>query len=99
MGILVEERGMAWNYPTGNEDIIYFVFTFYNVTADSTGNCCAYSVIDPAIRSETCALGADFQARKEAQFRINIPAAVYSCYSMYADLFSAQYVVDSGRNS
>ncbi|MGH7754475.1 MAG: hypothetical protein ACREN5_16850, partial [Gemmatimonadales bacterium] len=30
MGILVEERGMAWNFPTGNEDIVYFVFTFYN---------------------------------------------------------------------
>ena len=25
MGILVEERGLAWNYPTGNEDIIYFL--------------------------------------------------------------------------
>src|SRR5437660_5472889 len=33
MGVLVEERGMAWNYPTGNEDIIYFVFTFTNVTS------------------------------------------------------------------
>src|SRR3989442_9772011 len=33
MGILVEERGMAWNFPTGNEDIIYFVFKFTNVTA------------------------------------------------------------------
>ena len=98
MGILVEERGMAWNYPTGNEDIIYFVFTFYNVTADSTGNCAAYSAIDPAIRSEICAIGADFQARNEARFGINIPAAGYAFDSMYAAFFSDQDVGDAGRN-
>ena len=72
MGILVEERGMAWNYPTGNEDIIYFVFTFYNVTASDPA---VYNnpSIDPAIRSEIAAIGADFQARNEARFGINIP--------------------------
>src|SRR3989475_4387273 len=26
----------AWNYPSGNEDIIYIIYTFYNVTARST---------------------------------------------------------------
>jgi hypothetical protein len=33
LGILVEQRGMGWNYPSGNQDIIYFLYTFYNVTA------------------------------------------------------------------
>src|SRR6266513_4827463 len=98
MGILVEERGMAWNFPSGNEDIIYFVFTFYNVTADSTGGCAAYSAIDPAIRSEICAIGADFQARNEARFGINIPSGGYAFDSMYAAFFSDQDVGDAGRN-
>ena len=32
MGILVEQRTMAWNYPTGNEATIYFVYKVTNVT-------------------------------------------------------------------
>jgi len=95
MGILVEERGMAWNYPTGNEDIIYFVFTFYNVTASDPA---AYTSIDPAIRSEIAAIGEDFQARNEARFGINIPAGGYAFDSMYAAFFSDQDVGDAGRN-
>ncbi len=32
MGILVEQRSLAWNYPSGNEAIIYFIYKFTNVT-------------------------------------------------------------------
>ncbi len=32
MGILVEQRTLAWNYPAGNEAIIYFIYKFTNVT-------------------------------------------------------------------
>src|SRR5688572_22294633 len=32
MGILVEQRTLAWNYPTGNESVIYFIYKFTNVT-------------------------------------------------------------------
>jgi hypothetical protein len=32
MGIAVEQRTMAWNYPTGNESVIYFIYKFTNVT-------------------------------------------------------------------
>ena len=35
LGIVIDERGMAWNYPTGNEDIIYFIYTVYNVSASN----------------------------------------------------------------
>jgi len=34
MGIKVTQRGLAWNYPSGNESVLYFVLTFENVTAD-----------------------------------------------------------------
>ena len=33
MGVVVETRGLAWNYPAGNQDIIYFIYTLYNVSA------------------------------------------------------------------
>jgi len=32
MGILVEQRTLAWNYPAGNEAIIYFIYKFTNIT-------------------------------------------------------------------
>ena len=65
LGIAVETRFMAWNFPSGNEDIIYFIFTFYNVTAK---NCAVYAGLDPAIQAEICAVGQNFQDRNEAVF-------------------------------
>ncbi len=32
MGILVEQRTLAWDHPKGNEATIFFLFTFTNVT-------------------------------------------------------------------
>src|SRR5262245_26128042 len=32
MGILVEQRTMAWNYPSGNEATLFFVYKVTNVT-------------------------------------------------------------------
>ncbi|MBI4513350.1 MAG: T9SS type A sorting domain-containing protein [Gemmatimonadetes bacterium] len=34
MGIKVEQRSLAWNFPAGNQDIIYFLIKFTNVTND-----------------------------------------------------------------
>lgn len=33
MGILVTSRSMGWNFPAGNESVIYFIFEIKNVTA------------------------------------------------------------------
>ncbi len=94
MGILVEERGLAWNFPTGNEDIIYFVFTFYNVTAR---NCAVYAGLLTAIKDEICAVGQDFQNRNEAVFNLNIPdngypiGNLYSAFSMDPDVGDASF--------
>jgi hypothetical protein len=33
MGIMIEQRTLAWNFPAGNEDIIYVVYDFVNITA------------------------------------------------------------------
>ena len=95
MGILVEERGMAWNFPTGNEDIIYFVYTFYNVTARDAA---AYSSLDPAIRGEIAAIGADFQNRNEARFGLDIPDGGYTVNNMYAAFFADMDVGDASVN-
>jgi len=33
MGLLVDQRTLAWSFPTGNQDIIYFIMRFINVTS------------------------------------------------------------------
>jgi hypothetical protein len=82
MGIMVEQRSLAWNFPVGNEDIIYFVFTFYNVTAK---NAAAYAGLDPAIRAEVAAIGTQFQDLNEAKFPgLNIPDGGYTLTDVYA---------------
>ena len=95
MGILVEERGLAWNYPTGNEDIIYFIFTFYNVTARTPA---VYSGLDPAIQTEIANIGADFQDRNEAKYNIAIPDGGYTIDSLYAAFFADMDVGDASFN-
>ncbi len=82
MGVMVEQRAMAWNFPSGNEDIIYFVFTFYNITAR---NASAYSSLDPAIQAEVAAIGTQFQDLNEAKFPgLAIPDGGYTLKNLYA---------------
>jgi len=77
LGLLVEERGMAWNFPTGNEDIIYFIYTIYNVSA---ANPAKYNnpTIDPAVQSEIAAIGAQFKAANDLHYGISIPPDGYT---------------------
>ncbi len=97
MGILVEERGLAWNYPTGNEDIIYFLFTFTNVTAR---NAAVYNnpTINPAVQAEIAAIGADFQNRNEAAFNLDIPDNGYVIRDLYGAFSMDPDVGDAGHN-
>ena len=81
MGIMVEQRSMAWNFPVGNEDIIYFVFTFYNVTARTQSK---YATLDPAIQGEVADIGAQFQDLNETKFGIQIPDTGYTLKNLYA---------------
>lgn len=97
MGILVEERGLAWNYPSGNEDIVYFLFTFYNVSA-ADPNAYVNSTIPPAVQAEIAAIGAEFQQRNEAVFNVTIPDAGYTINSLFAAFSMDPDVGDAAHN-
>src|SRR3989442_6470201 len=81
MGVMVEQRSMAWNFPVGNEDILYFVFTFYNVTARKAS---AYANLDPSIQADVAAVGVQFQDLNETKFGITIPNGGYTLKNLYA---------------
>jgi hypothetical protein len=94
LGVLVEQRGMAWNFPTGNEDIIYYLYTFTNISA-STGS--AYAGRPDA--DSLTKLGARFQALNEAAFGVTIPDTGYTIKEMYAAFAMDADVSDAAREN
>ncbi len=96
MGIVVDQRAMAFNAPRGNEDIVYFVFTLYNVTARSASTY-ANSTLDPALRSEIAAIGVQFQDSAEQRLGVSIPDDGYRIDSMYVGLAMDPDVGDATR--
>jgi hypothetical protein len=95
LGVMVENRGLGWNYPSGNQDIVYFTFTFYNVTASDPA---AYANIRPEIRPYAIQAGADFQRRNEASYAIDIPDAGYTLDSLFAAFAADMDVANAGSN-
>jgi hypothetical protein len=98
MGVLVEVRGLGWNFPTGNEDIVYFIFTFYNVSARDP---LVYNnpTILPAIRSEIAAAGVQFQDRNEAAFPgVSIPDSGYVIQNLFAAFGMDADIGDANHN-
>src|SRR5262249_2182855 len=78
LGIAVETRGMGWNFPAFNNDIVYFTYTFYNISA--SGSTCGgvYSAIRPELRQEIMDLGDRFQQLNNAAFGVTIPSCGYT---------------------
>ena len=100
LGIAVETRGLGWNYPTGNNDIIYFIYTFYNITSACDND---YNSIrtgpNGGMRKMMQDLGRQFQSLNNAAFGITIPACGYTIKDFYAN-FAADMDVssDAGNN-
>lgn len=97
MGIVVDQRAMAFNAPRGNDDIVYFIFTLYNVSARDPA-AYANSTIDPALQSEIAALGAGFQDSAEARLGVSIPDGGYRLDSLYMGLAMDADIGDVGQN-
>lgn len=95
MGVLVETRGLAWNFPAGNEDILYFVFNFYNITASDPA---VYADLDPAIRDEIAAIGDRYQSQIQTTLGVDLPAAGYTIEETYAAFTMDPDVGDASHN-
>ena len=54
LGVVVETRGLGWNFPAGNQDIIYFIYTFYNVSSVDPAD---YATSGPPLRDRAAAAG------------------------------------------
>ena len=80
LGVLLEQRGMAWNFPAGNEDILYFFFTLYNITSTEPGD---YAGVRLAMREILLEKAAEFQKLNEDAFKIVLPDRGYPIEDAY----------------
>jgi hypothetical protein len=84
LGIVVDQRVLAYGFPAGNEDILYITFTFYNVTATAASGAYNNPTIPPELQAEIGALGDRFQAVNEAKFGAGlIPDGGYTITDAY----------------
>src|ERR1041384_2737387 len=93
-GVLVTQRGMAWNFPTGNEAIIYYLYTFTNISAS---NPAAYAGLPNA--DTLASVGARFHALNNAAFGVTIPANGYTITNMFAAFAMDADVTDEARKN
>jgi hypothetical protein len=81
LGIVAEYRVMGWNYPTGNQDLIYLILTFYNIT---TTNPAAYAQYRPGVREILLQEAEKFHALNNANFNVSLPTEGYTIDPFYA---------------
>ncbi len=95
LGVMAETRGMGWNFPKGNEDILYFVVTFYNITSSDPAS---YSAIRPAMAAIALEQGQQFQALNNAAFGITLPTGGYTITEAYPAYITDMDVAQAGIN-
>lgn len=95
MGILAEIRGLAWNFPSGNEDILYFVFNFYNISASDPA---VYAGLDPSVRDDVAAIGQRFQTQVQSVLGVDIPDQGYTINETFAAFTMDPDVEDASHN-
>jgi hypothetical protein len=84
LGLAIEYRALAWNYPRGNEDIIYLVMTLYNVTSKDAA---AYALARPSIQPILLEQAQRFHQLNAAKFGISLPSAGYDIKDLYVSYF------------
>lgn len=92
LGIVSETRVLGWNFPAGNEDIIYVVTTVYNV---STTDPAAYAQYRPGLREILIEQANLFATQNNAAFNINLPSEGYTIDPMFVSLSSDPDVTSS----
>ncbi|HEY8196526.1 MAG TPA: T9SS type A sorting domain-containing protein [Gemmatimonadales bacterium] len=95
LGVLIEQRGLGYNFPSGNEDILYFIYTFYNVTARDPA---AYAAVRPGMREILVEAGNRFQDLNEQRSGISIPETGYTISNFFAAFGADMDVSEAGAN-
>jgi len=100
MGLLVDQRTLAWNGPYANRDILYVIHRLINVTARAPSryaglSAAGYTAADIA---EIARLGAQFQDSVEAKYHVDLPDTGFAWTDLYVGMGQDPDVGDAGRN-
>jgi hypothetical protein len=95
LGLLVEHRVLAWNYPSGNEDILYVVATYYNITSLRAAD---YAQHRPAMRALLTQKAQDFHSLNNSKFGITLPEAGYAIDELHAGWGADPDIGNAGSN-
>lgn len=98
MGIMIEQRTLQWNFPAGNEDIIYFIYDFTNISSSVVADYAA-AFPDPAVAAGVAAIGAQYQAGIAEVLGVTIPPGGYRIDSVYAAFSIDPDVGNAGVNA
>jgi hypothetical protein len=103
MGVMVEQRALAWNFPSGNEDVLYVLFRFVNITAsDPTVYDTSSSLIAAGYtagqRAEIGGVGTRFANSMNQLYNITIPAEGFTFHNMFAAFFQDADVAGATAN-
>jgi len=86
MGVLVDQRTMAWNFPTGNQDIVYFIMRFINITSTLRSRyegLAAYGYSADDI-TEVVRLAQVFHNAVQSKYGVTIPDTGYTFTRLYS---------------
>jgi hypothetical protein len=81
LGVVAEYRVMGWNFPSGNEDLIYLIITFYNITSLNTAD---YAQYRPGLRELLIEQSQQFHALNNANFTVDLPDEGYTIDPFFA---------------
>jgi hypothetical protein len=95
LGVMVETRGMTWNFPVGNEDILYFIYTFYNITSTNAAD---YAAIRPSIQPVLMERAQKFHDLVQQRFGVAVPAGGYTINNLFAAFSADMDVAEAGTN-
>lgn len=86
MGLLVDQRAMMWNFPSGNQDIMYFLHRFINITAGDATRYAGLSAYgySPSDIADIVQIARTFRSTSQAAFNVVIPDTGYTFTQMYA---------------
>jgi len=87
MGLLVDQRTLAWNRPEGNRDVLYVLVRLINVTARDPSRYSGLSAFGYTAEdiSEIARIGAEFHARSDTAGG-NLPDSGFTWTRLYVGL-------------
>lgn len=95
LGIAIEVRVLGWNGPVGNEDIVYALVTYYNITSAVAADYASYR---PGLREKLLEAGEQFQQLNNTKFGITLPSGGYSISPFYSSIIADPDIVSAGVN-